>query len=95
MIATKFSPNLRLVLLCVMLFPYPACAQDWFLPRTEQLMPVQHVDRGECAALLKTMVPDVSIEVWGSGLKVKGKAEALEDVRLLLHELDRPLALVF
>ena len=78
-----------MALLCVQLFACPAYAQDWFLPRTEQLLPVRHGDTEECASLLQTMVPDVSIQVVGSGLRVKGSLDALENVRLLLHELDR------
>ena len=80
-----------LAFLLTQLFVCPVYAQDWFLPRTEQLLPVRHGDPEECASLLQTMVPDASIQVVGSGLRVKGSLDALADVRLLLHELDRPV----
>jgi len=73
-----------LAFLLTQLFVCPVYAQDWFLPRTEQLLPVRHGDPEECASLLQTMVPDASIQVVGSGLREPYPAELSEGGRQLI-----------
>ena len=91
MTTTQISRLLGLLCLCVQLFACPASAQDWFLPRTEQLLPVRHLDPEECANLLRWMVPEVEIQLSGRGLRVEGHPGDLDLVRELMVEVDRPL----
>ena len=91
MTPTKISWMMGLAFLLTQFYVCPVYAQDWFLPRTEQLLFVRHIEPKECADLLRTMVPDACIEVVESGLRVEATLGAMDQVRELLAELDTPL----
>lgn len=84
MTSAAISRGFCLVFLCVQVFACPAYAQDWFLSRTEQLLPVRYADPEELASLLGTMVPDASISVEQGGLMVRGTPGQIDLV--LLHK---------
>ena len=87
MIATKGLRIFALLLLCVQHFACPAHAQDWFLVRTEEVLPVRYADREQCAHILGTLVPDASITIVEEGLMVKGTADEMDLVKRVFADL--------
>ena len=87
----QISRLLGMLVLSAQLLACPAYAQDWFLPRTEQLLSVRHIDPRECANVLRWMVPEVEIQLSGRTLRAEGHPGDLALVRGLMAELDRPL----
>lgn len=85
---SNFQKTIALFLILLMA---PALAEEGWFDDHRYEFQIVHGDAAEIHGLLETLVPDAHYELRGRTLVVRSSSGALDQIRELLRELDRPL----